>query len=152
MQTIQMLRAIRGAFRRTTDDLTEEQLLFIPAGFRNNILWHLGHVVVTQQNLHYSLSGLPVQVLPELINNFRSSTSPESWTSTPDIEEVRQLLIDLPEKLAADYEAGMFKEYKGFTSRTGIELKNIEDAVAFEIFHEGMHLGIVQTYRKMLEA
>lgn len=152
MRSIEMLHAIRQSFRRATDDLTEEQLLFIPAGFRNNILWHLGHVVVTQQNLHYNFAGLPMHVSEELMNDFRPGTSAETWAVTPDIAEVRRLLVALPEKLAADYEAGMFTEYKEFTTRTGMKLASIEDALDFALFHEGLHLGAVQTYRKMLAA
>lgn len=147
-----MLHAIRRAFVRSTEDLTEEQLLFIPAGFRNNILWHLGHVVATQQNLHYHFAGLPMHVSDELVSNFKPGTSPEAWTTTPDVDEVRRLLLSLPEQLASDYAAGIFNQYQEFTTRTGIRLGTIEDALDFALFHEGIHLGTVQTFRKMLAA
>ena len=147
-----MLAAIRAAFLKNVEGLTLEQLLFIPAGFRNNILWHLGHVVATQQSLHYKLSGLPLLVSEEFMENFRSGTSPEKWTATPDVDEVKRLLVSLPEQLAADYEAGKFKEYQGFTSRTGVYCEEVEAAVEFNLFHEGIHLGTIQTYKKMLAA
>jgi hypothetical protein len=152
MRSIQMLSAIRAAFLKNVEGLTLEELLFVPAGFRNNILWHLGHVVATQQSLHYKLSGLPLLVSDEFMSTFRPGTSPEDWTATPDVEEVRRLLIAMPEQLASDLEAGKFREYQGFTSRTGIHCENVEAAIEFNLFHEGIHLGTIQTYKKMLAA
>ena len=33
-----------------------------------------GHVVATQQNLHYNFAGLPLNVSEELMNNFTAKT------------------------------------------------------------------------------
>ncbi|MDH4200586.1 MAG: DinB family protein, partial [Spirochaetia bacterium] len=41
------------------NELSESQLLHIPEKFKTNILWNIGHLVATQQILHYFLSGLP---------------------------------------------------------------------------------------------
>ena len=38
-----------------------EQLNKIPDGFSNNIIWNIGHIVVSQQALVYRLSGLQIQ-------------------------------------------------------------------------------------------
>ncbi|WP_353938893.1 DinB family protein [uncultured Chryseobacterium sp.] len=35
-----------------------DQLNKIPNGFNNNLIWHIGHIIVTQQKLIYRGSGL----------------------------------------------------------------------------------------------
>ncbi len=43
----------------------------IPPGFRNNLLWNIGHSVVTQQLLVYQRSGLATLVSDEMIERYR---------------------------------------------------------------------------------
>jgi hypothetical protein len=48
---------------------TLEQLNKVPRGFNNNIIWNIAHVIVTQQILVYKLSGLPMIVTDEMVEN-----------------------------------------------------------------------------------
>ena len=52
-----ILTKTRAIVLHYIDGLTLEQLHVIPEGFNNNIAWNIAHLVVTQQLLHYSLSG-----------------------------------------------------------------------------------------------
>lgn len=135
---------------RLVDSLSLEQMLAVPAGYRNNILWNLGHVVVTQQRLHNRLAGLEIYVSPEIEGAFRTGTSPADWSETPDLARVRELLDELPNRLRDDYEAGRFSNFREYTTATGIKLRTIEDAIAFNHFHEGVHLGIMKALRVLV--
>ncbi|MEM1125067.1 MAG: DinB family protein [Bacteroidota bacterium] len=146
--TVQALRQIRAHLCRLTDDLTEAQLLVQPPGFSNNILWNLGHVVVTQQLLHYRLAGVPLHVPDEVVGLFRKGTSPTSWTEQPAVAPVRAWLTELPERLVEDYAAGRFETYQTYPTSTGIVLHTMEEAVAFNLFHEGLHVHAVQRLLK----
>jgi hypothetical protein len=64
---VAVLAETRGFIRRLTDDLSGDALRAIPDGWNNNVLWHLGHLVVTQQLLHYGLTGLPLYVEEDLV-------------------------------------------------------------------------------------
>ena len=54
--SIKMLKTERQLILRGIENLSDEQLLKIAEGSKNNILWNLGHIIVTQQVLHYTLS------------------------------------------------------------------------------------------------
>ena len=142
-QTIKMLKIERQLILKAIENLTVEQLLKIPEGSKNNILWNLGHLVVTQQVLHYSLSRLELNIPKELISMFRTGTSPAVWKETPNISELKSLLLTLPDKLLEDYNNGLFKEFRPYKTSTGVELNSFEDAITFNHFHEGTHTGII---------
>ena len=151
---LNLLKRTRQAFLGTTRDLSHDQLLHIPAGFNNNILWNLGHVAVTQQLLTYNLSGLSLNVSDEMLKNFRNGTSPSDWKTPPDVEEVKALCLSLVDKTMEDHEQGLFENAQEtkfpYTTRLGGELAGLEDAVQFNNLHEGLHLGTVMALKRLL--
>lgn len=150
MDGIHLLKMTRDLMRRSVAALTKAQLTTIPEGCNNHILWHLGHVVVTQQLLHYKLSGLPMHVDDKLVELFKRGTSPGDWSEPPDTDIILSLLVDLPDRFIADYENGLFQNYQGFTMRSGAEFKTLEDVVAFNHYHEGIHGGYVLAMRRQV--
>lgn len=132
------------------DDLTIEQLHIIPKGFKNNIAWNVAHLVVTQQLLHYKLSGVNCLIPDDLIANYRKGTFPEREFNSEEFDEIKELLIALPETLIEDYEAGIFENYEAYETSTGFVLDSLETAIAFNNFHEGMHLGIIRSIKKIV--
>lgn len=146
-----LLSSIRRLYAGTLSQATPEQLVAIPEGFNNNILWNIGHAVVTQQLLTYGLTGNTLNVSDEFVAAFRKGSSPKEWESTPDVDTLKRLTTELPKKFAEDYDAGIFENFKEYTlSTTGDTLTNIDDAVAFNDFHEGIHLGSVLALRKLV--
>lgn len=152
MQTIDTLREIRGFVLRLTDDLSDEQLSTVPPGASNNALWNLGHLAVTQQLLHYALSDLPMYLSDEVVAGFRKGSSPADWAGGPPaaIGEIREWLIELPERLAEDHAAGRFETFREYPTSTGITLHDLDQALAFNNFHEGIHVGILLRLKKQL--
>jgi len=85
------------------------------------------------------------------VEQCRAGTSPEGWSRPPDVEELLKLLTSLPDRLDEDYAAGKLAEYQGFTSRsTGIHLATVEEAIDFDQYHEGLHLGVMLAYRRLV--
>jgi DinB superfamily len=152
MQDIETLREIRGFVRRLTDDLSDEQLEAQPPGASNHVLWNLGHLAVTQQLLHYKLSGLPMYLPDEVVDGFRKGTSPTDWNGSPPAStgEIREWLVELPERLAEDHAAGRFETFHEYPTSTGIVLHTLDEALAFNNFHEGIHAGIMIRLMKSL--
>ena len=60
------------------------------------------------------------------------------------------LLDETPQNLKQDYEAGLLSGFRPYTTFTGITLETIEDALAFNNFHEGLHLGTILALRNFV--
>ena len=129
----------------------KEQLLKIPYGFRNNIWWNIAHVVVTQQLLVYKLSGLTMSVSAELVEKFRKGSVPDGSATEDEIEMIKALLFSTAVGTEEDYEKGLFKEYQEYTTSANVTLTNVEDALSFNLFHEGLHLGVILSLQKALQ-
>jgi hypothetical protein len=144
------LKAIRLNVVKILSDLPKERLLKIPQGFNNHLLWHAGHILVSQQSLCYALSGLPLPISSHLLPLFRKGSSPREWEGEVDIAEVRALLDSTIGQLEKDYAAGVFKAYKPYTTSFGVALNNVEDAILFDHVHEGTHFGLMLSMMKLV--
>lgn len=151
MTAINVFQSGRRYLKDQIDGLTEAQLRLIPDGFNNNVIWHLGHLVATQQLLHYRRAGIPLYVTDAFVDQFKNGTSPRDWQNNPDSDEILTLFLSLPEKLEQDYADSRFStSYNGFTTRSGFSLNSIDNAIIFNNFHEGIHTGYVMAMKKLL--
>lgn len=145
-----ILRTSRNLVLKELEGLTLEQIHTTPAGFKNNIAWNVAHLVVTQQLLHYKLSGLNCLCSDELIEAYRKGTVPTKNFTEEEFNEVKELLMGLPDTLQEDFEAGIFKNYTEYPTSTGFVITSIENAIPFNNFHEGIHYGIIRSIKKFL--
>ena len=130
----------RKILYRYLNDVPSQLLHKIPQGFNNNIWWNIAHVVVTQQKLVYGLSGLPLRISSELVEKYQKGTFPQGNPLASETEEVKKLLFELPEQTVEDYHKGVFKEFNSYMTTPKVPLHSVEDAMAFNVFHEGLHL------------
>ncbi len=128
----------------------KEDLLKIPQGFRNNIWWNIAHVVVTQQILVYKFSGISMRVSTELVEKFMKGTVPDGTATDAEIKQISEVLVSTIVGTQKDYETGLFKNFKPYTTSAKVTLNDINDAISFNNFHEGIHLGSIFALRKML--
>jgi len=133
----------RALILKVIDGLSNEQINKIPSGFNNNIAWNVAHLVVTQQILCYKLSGLDCLISEEMITNFKKGSAPNYTVSKEEFETIKKQLLDFPVKLDEAYEAKIFKTYTEYTTSVNVTLASIDDAIDFNLFHEGIHLGII---------
>ena len=132
------------------DTLTLEQLNKVPEGFKNNIIWNIAHCIVTQQLLVYKLSGLEGVLSDEMIAQFRKGTKTERDLSQSEVDKIRSLLYSPIDQTEEDYNDGVFKDYKEYTVSTASILTNVDEALAFNNFHEGIHYGYILALLKAL--
>lgn len=142
----------RQLFDGILSTLTLKQLNTIPAGFNNNILWNIAHSLVTQQLLVYGLSGNEFQIEQHLIELYRKGTKPERAMTQNEVNEIQSLLFSTLTQLEADYTSGKFKDYKQYTlGTTGGVLATVENAIEFNNFHEGLHLGYSMALMRLVK-
>ena len=150
--TFQVLRNTREIFKKIIEQNALEDLNKIPNGFNNNIIWNIGHVVVSEQLLAYKLSGLESMLSDDMINKYRKDTKPEGNVTQEAVNEIKELLSSTLKKTEADYINGVFKNYNVYTvSTTGNTLNNIDEALQFVAIHEGLHYGYVLALLKAIK-
>ena len=135
---------------KVIDGYNLEQLNKIPEGFGNNIIWNVAHLVVTQQLLCYKFSDVSMLVSDEMISKYMKGTSPKEPVSSDEFEEIKKMFLDLSLQFEKDYELGIFKSYQSYTTSADVTLTDINSAIAFNNFHEGIHLGVILALRKLV--
>lgn len=133
------------------EHLTPEQLTDIPYGFRNHIWWNIVHVLVTQQLLCYYLSNQEMLIEMQWVEAFKKGSIPDdSIPSSEEIKKIKNLLMSTQQQLEIDYFQAKLNDYKAYSSSYGYPIKNIEDAILFNLVHENMHLGSIKSMRKLV--
>jgi len=127
-----------------------QQLNHIPSGFNNNLIWNIGHIIVSQQKIIYKGSNLQGYISDELFNKYQSGTKPTAPVSQNEANELKALLISQIEPTVHDFKKGIFKTYIERTTGTGFHLMSIEDAFECNNYHEGLHLGYMMSIRKFI--
>ncbi len=146
----EITRTSRKMIAPFLENYTLEQLNTIPEGFSNNLIWNIAHVVVTQQLLVYKLSGLPMMISDDLVEKYKKATKPEQFATQSEVDEIKALLLSTIDQTEKDFENNVFKNFTEYPTSTGFVLKTVEDAMDFNKFHEGLHLGIMMSIRKLV--
>jgi hypothetical protein len=132
------------------ENYTLEQLNKIPEGFSNNLIWNLGHIVVTQQLLVYKLSGLAMMISDEMVELYRKGTKPERDATQEESDLIKNLLTKTIDQTEIDFDNKIFVNYQEYPTSTGYILKSANGAIEFNNFHEGLHIGIMMSIRKFI--
>jgi hypothetical protein len=132
-------------------ELTVEQLNEIPTGFNNNIIWNLGHLVASQQSISYLRAGLPPFIDEKYFLAYKPGTSPGQFVDSEQVEAIKKIFLTAIDRFGIDYHNNLFTSYPSWTSHYGIGNNNIDDAVNFTLFHEGLHLGYIMALKRLVK-
>lgn len=143
-------KTIREVLVKILDNYSLEQLNKIPAGFNNNIIWNVAHCVAVQQALIYKLSGLPTKVSPEFIQKYSKGAKPEGDVSQDEVDEIKTLLSTTLQQAQNDFNDNIFVSFHEYTTSLGNTLRDINGALAFNNYHEGIHTGVIMSIRKFV--
>ena len=141
----------RKALLQILDNLSVEQMARIPKPHRNSIFWNVAHLLVTQQLILYRLSGLPMPLEEDFVQRYQKGSVAREEVPEEDMAFVRENLVPLCEQIKTDYSKGLFQKFSPYMTSTGIELTSFEDAIEFSAFHDGIHLGVVLSIKKLVE-
>lgn len=147
-ESFKVTRVSRQIYADFLNKYTLEQLNKVPDQFSNNLIWNIGHIVVSQQMLVYMGSGNAPMISKEMINLYMRGTKPERDATQAEVDEIKTLLFSTIAKTEEDYAAGLFTAYTERKTEFGFILSSIEDAMTFNNYHEGVHLGVMMAIRK----
>jgi hypothetical protein len=145
-----ILRHSRTNFLSLVQELSLDALNKISDGFNNNIVWNLGHIIVSQQLLCYKLSHLEPKIDTAYILRYRKGSKPESYVGQEEVERLKQDAVLTIEELVADYKQGLFREYTPYETSYGVALATVEDAITFVSVHDGLHLGYAMALKRLV--
>lgn len=146
----EIFKIYRKSLVQEIDDLSLEQLQKIPEGFKNNIFWNVAHTLVSQQILHYKMSGLNPLITNDWIENYQNGTFPRFVITEDEIDYLKSKLIITAEQLEQDFNEKKFESYTEFETKMGIVISSVEDAINFNNTHEALHYGIVSSMKKLV--
>ena len=152
---LQMFQKTRATIVHALTDLSEAQMLAVPDGFANSIAWNIGHVIVIQQVMVYGRCGVPLHVDEAAMRPlYWANTSPADWPAAPDVAALVAMLSAHPQRLVDDLDGGLFagKQFEPRTSGSGIFMETLEEAIHYNNYHEGMHLGTILSLRDFVSA
>ena len=84
MQVITNHQVIRNNFEKAVEKVNEADLVRIPEGFNNHIIWNIGHAVVTQNVLLYGMSGLDFTLPTDFIKRYKKGSFPTEIENPKD--------------------------------------------------------------------
>lgn len=147
-KNIETIRNVRMYLLNNVKDLSVEEMNEVPAGFTNNIIWNLAHMTAAQQGICYMRAGLKPPLEEKYIKPYLPSTKPEGVVDENEIEVIKSLFLSSLALLEADYDKEVFAMYAPWTTRYGVQVSGIEDALSFLPFHEGYHSGYITALKR----
>ena len=148
--SLDILKIARQNVLKLIDGLSLEKLNKIPEGFTGNIVWHVGHLVATQQGLLYTLSGNATNLDKSYIDKYKKGSKPEAPVTQAELDFILAELIRQPEQLEKDMAANKFANYNQYSTSFGNTIHNFDEALSFVGVHEGMHIGYIMALKRCL--
>ncbi len=145
----QKLRAATANLLTGGEDVCDQ----IPPTWKNNLRWHVGHLVITPRLLTLGLLKEDLGVPEEYRRWFAKGTSPADW-GDQDIPSYNQLLNEFTEGMDV-----LFKKLEGreletfsepYTTSVGVVLTCPSESLVFSQAHDGIHLGMILALKRAL--
>ncbi|XRG78055.1 DinB family protein [Rossellomorea sp. GAMAL-10_SWC] len=147
----EQLRFTRVYTLKVLGSVSKEAVDVIPAGFNNNILWNAGHVLGAYEQLLYANTGDAGKLPKEFIEFFKGGTKPGDWQAEPpSYEEIVTLLEKQVEQVISTYEGRLDEIISKEMKLGSFEIKTVRDMISFNIFHEGLHAGLINGLKRSL--
>lgn len=145
------LEFVRAQTLKLARSIPEEKTLIVPAGFRNHMLWNLGHLALVTDKYAYSFTGRTPE-LPAIYQElFANGTSPLEWTSaSPCFNDILTVLEEQPERVKTALSGQLAEPVQPYTTSSGYRIETIGQLLNFTTYHEGMHFSMIKLYNKII--
>ncbi|MZQ83242.1 DinB family protein [Paenibacillus sp. 5J-6] len=145
---------IRAQTLLAMEGLTEELIDRIPPGCRNNIRWQLGHIYFVTEHLTLSQLKLAMNLPEGFVERFGSGKGPLDYPDSlpkPTLPELKILLTEQLDRIRKQYPMDRLNEsVDAINTSTGLLMVTPEQSLRYNLYHEGLHAGILSTYKRVL--
>jgi len=147
------------AFNRTQtlkamEGVTEELADRIPPNFRNNIRWQLGHIYTVTEILAFLQLKLPMNLPEGFMERFTNGKSPlddiDKTVPLPTLPELESLLKEQYERVREVLTGRLNESIPILNTGLDFDLHSPKELLTYNLYHEGLHIGIITAYKKML--
>ncbi len=141
----------RGMLLNFVNGLNEEVAEIQPAGFNNNIHWHIGHLLVTAESFMFAYPKQSANIPVEYAALFGMGSKPADWEGeVPSIQELAGLLKEQAGRIA-EIPAHCFPHPLPFKFPVeGID--TFGDLYNLMLHHEAEHLGQMKAMKCVIQA
>ncbi|MES3016824.1 MAG: DinB family protein [Bacteroidota bacterium] len=148
---LDVVRKTRTAILNLIGDMSTDELNKVPAGFNNNIIWNIAHLIAAQDNIFYVKSGHPLKNIDQqYFDAYKPGSKPEGPVSSEEIERIKQLLFSSLDQLGVDLETNLFANYPAWATRYGVDMESADDGLNLLPFHDGLHFGYMMALKRVL--
>lgn len=146
------LEFVRTQTLKLAASLPEEKVLVVPQGFRNHILWNLGHLALVTDKYAFTFTGRTSE-LPAIYQElFANGTSPLEWTSaSPSLNDILTVLEAQPERVKTVLAGQLEEPIEPYTTSSGYRIETVGQLINFTTYHEGMHFSMIKFYNKIIQ-
>jgi DinB superfamily len=145
----EQLNAYRNELLEMVASVSESEAEIIPKGFNNNIRWNLGHICVDQYLWIRAITKEEMPIPMAFNEWFGYGTSPSQFSDdTPTFSQLIPILQQQPHIIQEKYQDRMEEEF----APTEMGMHTIEQVLIRTIFHEGLHIGAIQTFKRQLSS
>ncbi len=107
-------------------------------------------MISAQQGICYTRAKLPIITDDKFYTPYRPDTKPQGFVGADDVATIKELFLSTIEQLETDLAKGIFTNYQPWSTRYGVDIENIQTAVAFLPFHEGLHAGYIMALKRVI--
>jgi hypothetical protein len=149
---LNQVELIRAVTLETLENVAAETVDIMPPGYNNTIRWHIGHILTTQDRFATIFAGATSQLPAHYSSLFANGTKPADWQETPpSLEELIAQLKEQPSHIKTQLGSRLHeKAVKPFV-RSGYPLETIEEVMNYSLYHEGVHIGMINGLKRAIQ-
>jgi hypothetical protein len=124
-----------------------DQLNTIPEGYSNNLIWNIAHIIVLQQMLVYKLSGLPMMISDEMVEEYKKAMNCQKIL--PQSEVQKSTITYETKQIKSDFRI-KFSLLSRTPTSAGIVLKSAFRCDCKFNFHRDAHWRYNEYFKKFI--
>ncbi len=86
----------------------------------------------------------------DFFDRYRNGSRPNGNADADELALVKTLLQATLEQTQTDFNNNRFVRFTPYQTQTGFYLGTFQDALVFNNYHEGIHLGMMMTIKKFV--